>query len=161
MKIEVKLTYDDRKLRSGEYPLNYHRKNIGISESIETSIATRYYPNANDWKTLVATFPRKGAYYVASMQLEGNHTLVATNKNNLTKMGTELVNAGIEVEIQRLFDGPNVPNPVSAWLESGQFAKLSFSWEDGQITFLEGAIYQMSPNHPNGLKSKRAPAIGV
>lgn len=151
MKLEVLLSYDDRKREMGAKPIRYHRKSIGVEEGAENSIYTHIYPNPGKWNQLVIYFKEDGIYVIAVAKIDIDENLVTRNKKSLTKLGEDLVKAGLEEKIKEIFNGKNISNPIVNHLKPDLFAKLIFDYNDGNLVFKSGTIRQIHPSFPKGL----------
>lgn len=151
MKLEVLLTYDDRKTSVGTKPIKYHRKHIGIEAGEENSIYTHIFPNPGKWNQLVIYFKEDGIDVIAVAKLEAEEQLVVRNKSSLTKLGEEIVKAGLEEKVKEIFNGKNASNPIVNHLKPERFAKIVFDYDDGILAFKSGTVKFIHTGNPNGL----------
>lgn len=154
MKLKVLLTVDDRTKQIGGKPEMYHRNAIGIESAEQSVITTHIYPEPDKWHIIAMYFPSKPYKIVACIQAEDKDQLVATNKKNLTKLGSEIIAAGLEAKIKQVYEGTDNENPVNKFLKPHYFAELNFNFIEGEINFEGGILKLIHPGKPNGLLTK-------
>lgn len=162
MKVDIKITYDDRKHTFGTLPLYKHREAIGVFGGNESSLAKHYYPNPGDGKSLIVLYPIGNTkYIVAKVTVDEDETLVNANMANLTKMGAQLVENGIALEIDKLFQGENTPNPLRPNLPAEHYAEVAYEWEESSdFNLQEVSVYRIDPSGSRKLRVPLKHKIG-
>lgn len=147
MKLEVRLTYDDRVNAVGTKPIEYHRKSIGISAGVENAIATRIYSNPGNWNQIVIYFKEEGFDIIAEAHFKEEQQLVTRSKKSFTPLGEDLVQAGLRDKLRMIFKEKN----ISTLLKSEHFIKMIFDFENSDLTFISGELKRIHPSFPKGL----------
>jgi hypothetical protein len=161
MKVDITITYDDKKHTFGTLPLLRHREAIGVFGATETSISKNYYPNPGDGKSLIVCLPVGNTKYIVGKVTVEDETLVNANKSNLTKLGAQLVEQTIAQEIDRLYHGEGTPNPLKPNLPAEHYAEVSYEWdEETGFNLQEVSIYRIDPRGSRKLRVPLKKRIG-
>jgi hypothetical protein len=161
MKVDITITYDDKKHTFGTLPLLTHREAIGVFGPTETSISKSYYPNPGDGKSLIVCLPVGNTKYIVGKVNAEDETLVNANKTNLTQLGAQLVASDVAQEIDRLYHGADTPNPLKPNLPTEHYAEVVYEWEEETgFSLQEVSIYRIDPRGSRKLRVPLKTRIG-